>query len=179
MSHIETKPNLIASKNGLVAVGALLEVGIHLLDLVRFLTGQDICEVQCTMTPAPDTGPETRVEAQIWTSEGIQCTLDVARVEAQRQGRTEWIGTMGTVKADWVARTVTRTAQDGLSQTWTLEPRPTILATLQAFVEATRTETTPPITGLDGCLAVEAADACYRSAARDGAVVRCEANSSR
>jgi len=49
-----------------------------------------------------------------------------------------------------------------------------ILAALQAFVQAVRTGTAPPVTGLDGCLAVEAADACYRSAARHGAVMRCE-----
>jgi len=179
ISHIETRANLIASKNGPVAVGALLEVGIHLLDLIRFLAGQDICEVQCTMTPAADSGPETRVRAQIRTCGDIVCALDIARVEMQRQGTAEWIGTSATIKADWVARTVTRTGHDGVSQAWTVEPRPTVLATLQAFVEAIRTETAPPITGLDGCLAVEAADACYRSAARDGAIVACQAESGR
>ena len=174
VSHIETKANLIAGSNGPVAVGALLELGIHLLDLVRFLTGEDILEVQCTMAPRSETEPETRAQATIRTSGGILCTLDIARAESQRKGTAEWIGTTGTITADWVARTVTRKANDGTSRTWTLEPRPTILAILQAFVQAIRTGTAPPITGLDGCLAVEAADACYRSAARDGAAVTCD-----
>jgi predicted dehydrogenase len=174
VSHIETKANLIAGTNRSVAVGALLEVGIHLLDLVRFLTGEDVLDVQCTMTPAPDEGPETRVHAVLRTSGGIRCALDIARVEAQRQGNTEWIGAAGMVAADWVARTVTHIASNGSSRAWTVEPHPTILATLEAFVQAIRTGTAPPISGLDGCLAVETADACYRSAARDGAVVKWE-----
>ena len=179
VSHIETKANLMTGTNGPVAVGALLEVGIHLLDLIRFLTGEEILDVQCTMTPPPQRGPEIQVHAQVRTAGGIRCALDVARAETERQGRAEWRGTIGTIKADWVARTLTRIADDGTSRTWTLEARPTILATLQAFVQAIRTGTPPPISGLDGCLAVEAADACYRSAARDGAVVKCEPDAGR
>jgi predicted dehydrogenase len=173
-SHVETKANLIAGKNGPVPVGALLELGIHLLDLIRFLSGEEIREVHCTMTPSPEAAPETRVEAQVRTSGGILCRLDVARVEAQRVGTAEWLGAGGTMRADWVARKVTRTAGDGATRTWDLEPRPTVLATLHAFVEAIRTGSAPPITGLDGCLAVEAADACYRSAALNGAAMPCE-----
>ena len=172
-SHIETKANVIAGDRGPVAIGAVLELGVHLLDLIRFLTGEEIREVQCTTIPPPGTEPETRARAYIRTTGGIRCTLDIARVESQRQGTAGWIGTTGIIKADWVARTLTRTADDGTVRTWTIEARPTILATLRAFVQAVRTGSVPPITGLDGCRAVEAADACYRSAARDGAVVRC------
>jgi predicted dehydrogenase len=174
ISHIDTKPNMLVGTQGPMALGALLELGVHLLDLIRFLTDEDIREVECTMSPAPDTGPETKVEAQVRTSTGILCTLDIARVESQRQGRVELSGTKGRITADWVTRTVTGTATDGVSYQRTLPSHPTILSTLQAFVRAVRTGTPPPVTGLDGCRAVEAADACYRSAARDGAVVRCE-----
>ena len=178
-SHVETKANLMTSLHGPVEVGALLELGIHLLDLIRFLTGEEILEVQCTMAPSPKAAPETRVHAQVLTSGGIRCILDIARAEGQRAGTAEWIGTSGTIRADWVARKLTRMAGDGTSRTWELESRPTVLATLQAFVQAIRTGTAPPISGLDGCLAVEAADACYRSAARNGVVVRCGPAASR
>jgi predicted dehydrogenase len=171
-SHVETKANLLTGPDGPVAVGALLELGVHMLDLVRFLTGEEICDVQCTMKPEP--GPETHVQAQIRTTGGILCALDVARAEVQRVGTAEWNGTKGRLSADWVSGKLTKIDCDGRAHTWALEPRPTILATLQAFVGAIRTGTMPPITGLDGCLAVEAADACYRSASQDGAVVRCE-----
>ncbi|HEU4502547.1 MAG TPA: Gfo/Idh/MocA family oxidoreductase [Nitrospira sp.] len=169
-THIDTKPNVMSVGDGSVKVGALLELGIHLLDLVRFLTREDIIEVQCTMTPLPSVAPETQVEVRLRTSSSIACTLDIARVEVQRTGRAVWIGEKGTLTADWVSRSLTRTTEDGRLETWTLEFKPTVLATLQAFVYAIRTATVPPITGLDGCLAVEAADACYRSAANHGAV---------
>jgi predicted dehydrogenase len=167
VTHIDTKANVASGR----ALGALLELGIHLLDLVRFLSGEDIADVQCTMSPLPPLGPETQVKARLRTSGGIICNLDIARVDAQRKGTAEWRGAEGTLQADWVSRTLTRTAVDGTSQTWSLEPKPTVLATLQAFVSAIRTATPPPVTGLDGCLAVEAADACYRSAAFGGATV--------
>jgi predicted dehydrogenase len=54
---------------------------------------------------------------------------------------------------------------------WAVQPQQTILATLRAFVHAIETNTPPPITGRDGCRAVEVADACYRSAELGGATV--------
>lgn len=171
ISHIETKANAIRVMGGHVPLGALLEIGIHLLDLVRFVTGEDIVEVQCTTDSVAPESPETYAKARLRTSGDVICTLDTARVESRRVGRAEWVGTMGTVTADWTTRKVTRTAADGSAQEWSLDARPTVLATLQAFVHAVRTGSVPPVTGLDGCLAVEAADACYRSAAQAGAVV--------
>jgi predicted dehydrogenase len=47
---------------------------------------------------------------------------------------------------------------------WGTENRPTIVATVAAFVESLRQGRPMPITGLDGQRAVEIADACYESA---------------
>jgi predicted dehydrogenase len=173
-SHIETKSNVINGEQGPVALGALLELGVHLLDLIRFLTGDEIREVQCTMTPSAEARAETSVQACVRTSGDILCTLDIARVEALRRGTAQWKGTQGTITADWVARRLTRTTEEGASHTWTVEARPTILAVLHAFVQSVQRGTVPPVTGLDGCLAVEAADACYRSAARNGVAISCQ-----
>jgi predicted dehydrogenase len=167
-SHIETKANMISGAAGQIPLGALLELGIHLLDLVRFLTGDEIRKVQCAMTPDPSKTPETMVQVQLQTNGGVNCTLDIARVESSRVGTAEWVGTGGTLTADWPRRRIIRTDTHGTSESWTVEPCQTVLATLQAFVHAIRTGTPPPITGLDGCRAVEAADACYRSAAFGG-----------
>ena len=172
ISHVETKANVVSGGGGLVSLGALLELGIHLLDLVRFLTGKEILEVQCVTDPLPSNGPDTSAKVLLRTAGDILCTLDIARVEANRVGRAEWVGSAGTVTADWPARKVTRTSAKATSQQWTVEPRPTVLVTLQAFVHAIQTGTTAPITGLDGCRAVEAADACYQSAECDGKWVR-------
>jgi len=168
VSHIETKPSQLTDAAQPVALGALLELGIHLLDLVRFLTGDEIIKVRCTMTPLPSTAPETMVTVQLRTSRDVTCALDIARVEFHRLGRAEFVGVTGTVTADWPQRIVTRSMVQGTSEKWTVEPYPTVLATLQAFIHAIHTGTPPPITGMDGCRAVEAADACYHSAELGG-----------
>lgn len=172
ISHIETKANLLPGATAPVPLGALLELGVHLLDLVRFLTGEEILEVQCRMTPPPAQAPETMAQVRLRTAGGVTCLLDIARVESQRVGRAEWTGTAGQLTADWPQRRVTRKNGGGMSDEWTVEPQPTVLTALQAFVRAIRTGTPPPITGLDGCRAVEAADACYRSAELGGTWVR-------
>jgi predicted dehydrogenase len=171
-SHIETKANMLPGTMTPAPLGALLELGVHLLDLVRFLTGEEILEVQCRMTPLPAKAPETMAQVRLRTAGGVTCMLDIARVESMRVGRAEWIGTAGYVTADWPQRRVTKRNGQGLLDEWTVEPWPTVLAALQAFVHAIRTGTAPPITGLDGCRAVEAADACYRSAERGGTWIR-------
>jgi predicted dehydrogenase len=168
VSHVETKPNLLTDAAQPIALGALLELGIHVLDLVRFLTGDEIVAVRCTMTPAPTSGPENTVQGELRTSGGKTSTFDIARVESARVGTAEWVGVTGTITADWPRRTVTKTRVQGTSETWTVESRPTVLAMLESFVHAIRSSTAPPITGVDGCRAVEAADACYRSARLGG-----------
>lgn len=175
-SHIETKPNLLTGTQHPVAVGALLELGIHLLDLVRFLTEDEIEGVQCTMVPPSKITPEREVSVSLRMTKGITCRLDIARVDSERVGCTDWIGSEGTVSADWTKRTVGRRRHHGEPKITTVEPSPTVLATLQSFVHAIRTGTTPPITGVDGCRAVEAADACYQSAQEGGRWVRLAAS---
>ena len=171
VSRIETKPNVMEGPGGAIVTGALLELGIHLLDMVRFVTGQEVVEVRSTMVPLPSTAPETTVTAHLVTAGGVRCALDIARVESDRVGTAEWVGERGTLAADWPHRSVTKTGTDGVSETFTVEPTPTILAALTAFVQAVRTNTSPPITGLDGCRAVEIADACYQSAADSGSTI--------
>jgi predicted dehydrogenase len=169
--HIEQKTSepILPLQSG--QRGALLEIGIHLLDLVRFLSDEDVAEVQCEMNPVPSVVPETRALVHVRTVSGLSCMLDVARVSSGRIGRAEWIGARGLVVADWVQRQITLVVGDDPPMEWTIPDRPTIVAVLRAFLRAIETHTPPPVTGLDGCRAVELADACYESAARDGAAI--------
>ena len=151
--------------------GVLLEVGIHLLDLVPFLTGEQVVAVRCELDQLPTAAPDTTAIVQVKTESGIQCILDVARVVGERVARTEWVGARGQIAADWFRHRVSGVIGDTAPQEWVVQPQQTILATLRAFVYAIETKTPPPITGHDGCRAVEVADACYRSAELGGASV--------
>ena len=78
-----------------MAVGALLELGIHLLDLVRYVTGEEIRTVRCIMDRLPPADPEILAMAHLLTESGTHCAIEVARVAVGRVGRAEWVGSEG------------------------------------------------------------------------------------
>lgn len=168
--HIETKGRGSGHADGYGKRGALLEFGVHMLDLVRFMTGEEVREVRCTMDRLPPAAPETVVSAHLTTQGGTLCTMDVARVPEGRVGRAEWIGSQGRLEADWTQRRLRWSSGAGVEERM-LPPSQTVLATLTAFLQAVEHRTPMPITGEDGCGAVEIAEACYRSAQADGAPI--------
>ncbi len=169
-SHIETKGSGPDHAEGYGRRGALLEFGVHMLDLVRFMTGEEVQEVCCTMDHLPPATPETVVSARLTTQGGTICTIDVAWVSEGRVGQAEWIGSPGRLQADWTHRRLRWTSGADIED-WVLAPSQTVLATLTAFLVALKHRTPMPITGEDGCRAVEIAEACYRSAQAGGVPV--------
>ncbi len=169
-SHIETKPNLLvdSSRGAAVPVGALLELGTHLFDLVRFCTGDEVSKVRCVIEPCQVGVPEVKAEVELKTNGGVSCRLDIARVQSHRLGQMQWHGSKAVVQADWVNGAVFRSIEKGAEEKWEVVAQPTVLATLRAFIHAIRTGEPPPISGIDGVRAVEMADACYRSALNEG-----------
>lgn len=144
--------------------GVLLEIGIHQLDLVRFLTGEEVAEVRCEMDRASVRSPESRAWVSLRTTGDLPCLVDVSRVTSGRVSRAEWVGAEGQMIADWGRHQVSKmSARRGLEE-WPIEDRPTVVATLRAFLDALDRGAPMPITGLDGLRAVEIADACYESA---------------
>ena len=170
-SRIETKVSAHVRSPMPGKRGALLEFGVHLLDLVPFLTGEEVIAVRCELDQLPSVAPEMMAIVQAQTTSGLRCILDVARVEAGRVARTEWVGTKGQIAADWFHQRVNGVIGNTAPLEWDVQPQQTILATLRAFATAVETNSPPPITGRDGCRAVEAADACYRSAEQGGVSV--------
>ena len=151
--------------------GVLLEFGVHLLDLVPFLIGEDVVAVRCELDRLPSMAPEMMAIVQAHTVSGLQCVMDIARVGAGRVARAEWVGSQGQMAADWFHHRVTGVIGDSAPFEWAVQPQQTILATLRAFVHAIETKTPPPVSGRDGCRAVEVIDACYRSAELGGTSV--------
>jgi len=167
-SHIETRETGSDHADGYGGRGALLEIGVHLLDLVRFVTGEEVREVRCTMDRLPPALPELVASAHLTTQGGTVCVLDIARVAERRIGQAEWIGARGMFEADWIHRRLHwRGGAD--EEAWELPPCQTVLAALTAFLRAVETRSPMPVTGEDGCRAVEIAEACYRSAQAGGA----------
>jgi predicted dehydrogenase len=170
-SRIEMKAGVQVQSPIPGQLGALLELGVHLLDLIPFLTGEKVATVRCELDRLPAVGPETMAIVQAQTTSGLRCVLDIARVGAGRVARTEWVGMKGQIMADWFHQRVSHVIGDNAPLERAIQPQQTILATLRAFVRAIETNQPPPITGRDGCRAVEVAEACYRSAELGGASV--------
>jgi predicted dehydrogenase len=171
-SHIETRPTPSNHAEGYGKRGALIEIGIHMLDAVRFLTGEEVRDVRCTMNQLPPAAPETVVFVQLVTEGGTVCVLDVARPPGERVGLAEWIGSQGRLQADWPRRRLRWTSGTGeIREETQCPPSQTVLDTLTAFLRAIKEGTPMPITGEDGCRAVEIAEACYRSAKAGGELV--------
>jgi predicted dehydrogenase len=171
-NRVEPHPDLMSERSNYGGRGVLLETGIHLLDLLRFLTGEEALEVSCHMErQAPDV-PEHRALAHIRLSGGFSCVVDSSRVTGGRVSRAEWIGEKGQVAADWIHHRVWRITSRDVLEEWRVENRPTVTTVLQAFFQALTHETAMPVTGLDGLRAVELADACYRSDEQGGSWIR-------
>jgi predicted dehydrogenase len=169
--RIEPRPEMWKNREEYAGRGVLLEIGVHVLDLVRFLTGEEVAEVRCEMDRSDGETPESRALVSLRTTGRLPCVLDVSRLSAGRMGRVEWIGEDGELIADWVRHRLQKITSNTHVQEWTVDNDPTVPATLDAFVGALTRGTSPPVSGRDGQLAVELADACYESA-RTGRSVR-------
>jgi predicted dehydrogenase len=148
--------------------GILLEIGIHLLDLVRFLTGQEVAEARCIMDVVPPSAAESRLFAWLRLADGCWALLDTSRLSSGRVGRVEWVGASGQLEADWQTRRLRLVSGLVPSREWQVDSIPTIVETLRSFVRAIRDGADPAVSGEDGKRAVEIAEACYESARRNG-----------
>lgn len=144
--------------------GVILEMGVHLFDLARFLTGEEIQEVYCELD-SPGTGvPEDQAWIRITTLSGLRCFLDLSRVSSNRVTRAEIVGEQGQVCADWSKSTVLRSTPQSQQEDYQFLPTLTLVFVIQDFFQALKNHSPMPITGVDGLRAVEIADACYQSA---------------
>jgi predicted dehydrogenase len=161
-NRIEPRPDLCRDPQDYGGRGVLLEIGIHLLDLVRFLTDEEVNEVRCDLDVAE--GAESRAWVSLRTEGNFRCLLDVSRVSTGRISRAEWIGEKGQLTADWARHRFSRLTGNDLDER-TMPDTPTLVLVLQAFVHALQHGTPMPVSGWDGQRAVAIADACYESAA--------------
>lgn len=163
-SRIEPRPLPLRDPAEYGGRGALLEIGIHLLDLVRFLTEDEVVAVRCELDLREPGAPEARAWVSLRTARGLPCLLDVSRLAGGRVGRVEWLGRDGQLAADWVHHRLRRLSKGMEEEEQVVEGRATLIDAVTQFLGALDSGGPMPVTGLDGLRAVEIADACYESA---------------
>jgi predicted dehydrogenase len=151
--------------------GNVLHTGVHLFDLLRFLTGDEVEHVSCEMRRLANPHLED-VFAAVMTlaGSGVRALVDSAKTTRSRSGRIEVVGEGGQLVGDHVHGFAKKiVGYDSIDLTI---PPPvfTVRESLADFVRAVAHGTQIPVSLVEGLRAVEIAEACYHSAAEGRAV---------
>ena len=141
-----------------------MEFGVHLLDLVRVLTQDEVHSVSADIDRPAVQDPEHRAFIKLITRRGLPCYLDISRVSQGRVTRAEIMGSQGQALADWTTNTLQKISRGNEISHYPCASSATLVQVLRDFCQAIRSGSPMPITAEDGLRAVELADACYRSA---------------
>lgn len=146
--------------------GCVMQIGVHLFDTIRYLTGEEPsrlwCETRRVLNPAVED-----VASCVFTlrGSGALCTVEVSKVSGGRTGLLTVVGERGQLIADFINGTLTKVVGRKM-QALSVRGQPhAIKAVLEDFRRSVARGTPPPVTGQDGLQAVRVAEACYRSAA--------------
>ena len=151
--------------------GAILNTGIHVFDLIRYFSDDEVRRVYCeTDRVFYEALEDLFVATMSLRRSKIHCLVDVARYTGGRSGRIELVGEGGQLMGDFdhgygmIIRGQRPTPLE------VAPPVQTVAEALKAFVYALQHDEEPPISALDGLQAVEIAEACYDSASARQAV---------
>ena len=73
----------------------MLEIGVHLLDMIRFLTNEEPVQVSAELVRRRTVRVEDIAFANYALPSGLRCCVEVSRVSGGRMCRVEAIGTAG------------------------------------------------------------------------------------
>jgi predicted dehydrogenase len=144
--------------------GVLIENGIHLLDLIRYLTGLETVEVYAEMDRRFTRQVEDMAMVRFTLSNGVRCLVDASRVSASRVCRIDAIGHDCQISVDVDQGTLCRVKGRTIVETEVIPGRPTVVAVLEEFSRSILRNSHPSVSGEDGLQAVAMAEAAYQSA---------------
>jgi predicted dehydrogenase len=151
--------------------GAILNTGVHLFDLIRYFSDDEVRRVYCEADRVFYEELEDTFVATLYLRHSkIHCVADAARYAGGRSGRIEIAGEGGQLMGDYEHGYAMIIRGRQATPLEVAPPVPTIVETLKAFLEALRHDEAPPIHIIDGIQAVEIAEACYDSATSGQAV---------
>jgi predicted dehydrogenase len=150
--------------------GVVIEIGIHLFDLIRFLTGEEAVEVSAQVMRQHTVHTEDLALVTLRLRSGLRCFVEVSRVAGGRVCRADAMGRDGVLIADVGPSVLTRIKGWTTVEAEAVPDVPTLVTVIREFVRSLTTGSPLPVTGEDGLRAVAMAEAAYRSAAAGGPV---------
>ena len=147
--------------------GCLLQIGVHLFDAIRYLTGEEVSRVWCQARRVNNPVLEDVASAVLTLQpSGALCAVETSKVSGGRTGSLTVVGERGQLVADFLAGSLIKVVGRTSRPLAVRGPSHAIVAVLEDFSRAVRHRRPPPITGEDGLAAVRIAQACSRSAAQ-------------
>jgi predicted dehydrogenase/UTP-glucose-1-phosphate uridylyltransferase len=156
--------------------GQLLDQGVHLVDLLRWLSGEELASVQAVVATEfwPTQPLEDTAFCLFRTTSGVTCSLLVSLLEWKNRFELEITGDRGALRVEGLGGSygperltiIRRPEQFGVPQVETLEfenPDECWAAEWAEFVAAVREGRAPLGDARDSLAVLRAVEACYRS----------------
>ena len=149
-------------------LGSILNTGVHLYDLVRWMLGAEFDRVACVARRVDNPFHEDlfKLQASMQGHEAL-VSLEIAKCTGSRSSNLELVGAQGQIWVDYQLDSVT--LLQGTERTVLRAPdsTPTLPHVLQDFAHHLEHGEPMPITALDGVRTLEVVEACYRSMAEE------------
>lgn len=149
-------------------LGSILNTGVHLFDLVRWLFGLEFDRVYCQAHRVENPFHEDlfKVQATMQHHEAL-VALEVAKCTASRSSNLEVVGAQGQLWVDYHLDGVTLVQGAERTELRAPNPEPTLPRMLGDFAHHIEHGEPMPITVHDGVHTLEVVEACYRALAEN------------
>ena len=146
--------------------GVMIDLGVHLFDLVRFISGDEVRKVSCTTGNVRDTRAEDFFAASMeLASSGAVCCVDANRFASARTGMIDVVGEGGEARGDLYTGSFRLCVGGSVEERNLPVDTSTIVRMIESFIEAIKKDLPVEIPPLDGVRSLQIVEACYRSAA--------------
>jgi len=143
--------------------GAIMDIGIHLFDLTRYILRERPTSVQCKAKHVLGLGVEDSFGAILELSKERLAILDASACSNSRTDKMEFVGVEGHLSADRYMRELQLVLGDKRQRIPLVGPDATLHLLLGDFVRSIMEGRESPISGEDGLEAIRIAEACHRS----------------
>lgn len=156
--------------------GVIIDLAVHDIDLVRYLTGQQVTDVYCVSSAHGDVYEDT-ASILLRTERGVSAQLTVNWITPYKAREIQVITPNRLVRANLLTQHVQSasrySAEDGsyLVHDLYVPYQEPLRAQLAAFLDAVRRGEAPPVTGEDGLRTLEVA--LRAAACRTDSILRC------